>query len=231
MRKIWVFVFMVTAILLVGMSTAHMEGCGNHIPNENGWTRILDPTCMTEGIDEARCATCGYHYTKPVAKTGYHDYNNATCTAPQICKFGCGTTLGEPLGHQYSNATCQSYATCIRCDDTTGELGAHNYSPWSCTGPVSCTVCGTTIQNPGGHQYSPATCGSPATCTVCGTPSGSALGHDFEPATCQHPSTCSRCNATTGAALDHLFVNGRCVMCGRQEAVINGVEIPEPEIE
>ncbi|MBR6790823.1 MAG: N-acetylmuramoyl-L-alanine amidase family protein [Oscillospiraceae bacterium] len=30
-----------------------------------------------------------------------HDFAPATCEDPEICRFGCGTTRGEPAGHEY----------------------------------------------------------------------------------------------------------------------------------
>ena len=43
-----------------------------------------------------------------VIYTCYHRWNTTTCTTPKICSI-CGKTEGEPLGHQWIDATC----TCL----------------------------------------------------------------------------------------------------------------------
>ena len=53
--------------------------------------------------------------------THSHDYKNATCTEPQICKI-CGNTYGDELGHSYSN-NCDS--DCNICGET--RTIKHNY--------------------------------------------------------------------------------------------------------
>lgn len=163
------------------------------------WVITIYPTCedLGERVKVCTANNCSYHVREDLAVTGYCDYNPATCTAPQTCKW-CEGTTGYSLGHNYMSATCVAPETCTRCGATTGGLGSHDYMPESCTEPMTCVICGITIGNPGGHQYNSATCQKPATCRVCGY--------------------------TTGSKRDHNYVNNRCTMCGRQNVSINSSE-------
>ena len=55
---------------------------------------------------------------------------NATCTSPRVCK-SCGTTEGEPLGHEWEEATCTTPKTCQRCGDTKGKPLGHQPGSWT----------------------------------------------------------------------------------------------------
>lgn len=44
-----------------------------------------------------------------------HEWNPATCSQPKTCRL-CGTTDGEPLGHQYENVTCADPGICHNCN-------------------------------------------------------------------------------------------------------------------
>ncbi len=80
-----------------------------------------------------------------------HDWQDATCLAPEICSK-CGRTQGEALGHSWKNATCTSPETCSRCHEEKGD--------------------------PLGHDWQAATCTNPETCARCKKTQGTALGHD-----------------------------------------------------
>ena len=76
---------------------------------------------------------------------GYHDWAEATCTEPKICKI-CGKTEGEALGHNYEDmagtarvATCtepgkEADRRCSRCDEVTDgktiPASGHDWGEW-----------------------------------------------------------------------------------------------------
>ena len=106
---------------------------GEYVPNN-------DATCAHDGTKTGKCAVCGYLDIVPDVGTQLpHDWSDATCTKPQICK-SCGITEGNPLGHAvwYANGkepTCTevgwaAYEKCSRCKYSTFQqipaLG-HNF--------------------------------------------------------------------------------------------------------
>lgn len=64
---------------------------------------IKQATCTSTGTKEYRCS-CGESYTETIDRTS-HSYSSATCTSAKKCTV-CGATLGEPLGHSFSNGYC-----------------------------------------------------------------------------------------------------------------------------
>ena len=68
-----------------------------------------NPTCGSEGIRTYKCS-CGSSYTEAIAKSSSHDWEYATCTAPDTCKT-CGTTRGSAKGHNYGTYD----GKCYRC--------------------------------------------------------------------------------------------------------------------
>lgn len=92
-----------------------------------------------------------------------HQWEDATCTQPQICSE-CEETQGAPLGHTWQNATC--------------------------TQPQTCTVCGTIEAAALGHTWQDATCTQPQTCSVCKETMGDPLGHSVEKWTTAKEATC-----------------------------------------
>ena len=116
----------------------------------------------------AAAAVCGLLV---FAFLNFHDYSEATCTAPKTCKI-CRKTEGKALGHTWIDATCTEPETCSRCGETRGE--------------------------PNGHDWVEATCTTSKYCKVCKTIGGGALGHDVGQATYDKPGTCSRCGLEFG---------------------------------
>jgi len=166
----------------------------------------------------------------------YHDWQNATCTAPKTCS-ACGATEGEALGHSWAEASCTAPKTCSVCGATEGEALGHSWAEASCTAPKTCSVCGATEGEALGHSWAEASCTAPRTCTICGVTEGDVV-HSWVAATCTTPKTCSVCGATEGdvahnwvaatcttpetcsvcnkigrAALGHSYVKGVCSVC------------------
>jgi len=106
-----------------------------------------------------------------------HDWQVATCNAPQVCKV-CGTVTGEALGHKWEKATCTTPRTCSRCGEIEGqslsETKQHVWEPASCTSPKTCSVCGETEGKSLGHSYNDS-----GICKVCNATKeyGNAYGY------------------------------------------------------
>ncbi len=77
---------------------------------------------------------------EPVKPVHHHSYEGASCTEGGVCSCG---KVGDPLGHQMSEATCSQPATCSRCGQTEGEALTHEYKNGYCkyckdtNGPLS----------------------------------------------------------------------------------------------
>lgn len=55
----------------------------------------------------------------------FHEWTEATCETPITC-VKCGKAKGESLGHDWINATCTESKTCSRCKKTSGKPLGHN---------------------------------------------------------------------------------------------------------
>ena len=137
-----------------------------------------------------------------------HNYSAATCTTPATCSR-CFKTTGIALGHAWVGNICIEKTTCSRCYGESVPTG-HSFSTATCTTPKTCTRCSTTTGASLGHNYSAATCTTPKTCTRCSTTTGASLGHNYSAATCTTPKTCTRCSTTNGSALGHNWRNITC---------------------
>ena len=89
------------------------------------WTEtVTAPDCTEGGYTTFTCA-CGESYTDNETRALGHDWADATCKDPRICKR-CDTTEGKALGHNYNSVvteptkTEQGYTThtCTRCGDS-----------------------------------------------------------------------------------------------------------------
>ncbi len=87
-----------------------------------------------------------------------------------VALVGCGK-----CEHTFSEATCQTLATCTQCGETTGELAEHKWVEATCQAPKTCTVCGMTEGDVAAHDFAPATLLAPKTCYVCGATEGEPL--------------------------------------------------------
>ena len=84
----------------------------------------------------------------------HENWAEATCDEPRTC-VDCGTTEGEPLGHEWIEATCTKPKTCMRCGATEGEAIGHKAKGWSTpsvdivsateTSTLTCEVCGEVV--------------------------------------------------------------------------------------
>ena len=90
-----------------------------------------EATCTEPGKKTETCSVCGNTRTEEIPKTD-HDFQEATCTEPQICKK-CGMRQGEALGHIDAKATCTEAGVCSRCKKTVEEPLGHDYKNGVCT--------------------------------------------------------------------------------------------------
>ena len=141
-----------------------------------------------------------------------HSYSAATCTKAGTCE--CGKTYGDPLGHDFADATCTTPKVCNRCGVAEGQSLSHDYVSATCTAPKTCSRCDLVVGEALGHDFTAANCTNPEICKRCELAQGSALGHDFAEATCTEPETCKVCGATGGAAMGHTYADDTCIRCG-----------------
>ena len=141
-----------------------------------------------------------------------HEFSEATCTSPKICKE-CKETEGEVIEHDYVEATCEVPKTCSVCGNTEGEVLEHDYIDATCETPKTCGVCGNTEGEALEHNYVDATCKAPKTCSMCGNIEGEKLEHDYVEATCGSSKKCSLCGITEGSPLGHTTQIGLCTRC------------------
>lgn len=90
-----------------------------------------------------------------------HDWQAATCTAPETCA-GCGETQGEALGHIWEDATCVLPVTCGRCGETEGEPLGHVWGEANFQTAAVCEVCGESgdAPLPGWFEQNGIACGA-----------------------------------------------------------------------
>ncbi|MBE6559361.1 MAG: hypothetical protein E7661_10195 [Ruminococcaceae bacterium] len=141
-----------------------------------------------------------------------HSYSAATCTKAGTCE--CGKTYGDPLGHDFADATCTTPKVCNRCGVAEGQSLSHDYVSATCTAPKTCSRCDLVVGEALGHDFTAANCTNPEICKRCELAQGSALGHDFAEATCTEPETCKVCGATGSAAMGHTYTDDTCIRCG-----------------
>ncbi len=68
-----------------------------------------------------------------------HLFIAANCSTPATCS--CGETYGEPLGHNWQNATCDKPSRCTLCNETKGEPIGHNWIAATYSSPKTCSIC------------------------------------------------------------------------------------------
>ena len=66
---------------------------------------VTSPGCTAKGVNLYSCVHCDANYAEDIEELG-HDYINATCIAPKICKK-CNSTEGASLGHTTFIGTCK----------------------------------------------------------------------------------------------------------------------------
>ena len=161
---------------------------------------VTEPTCTTEGYTTYTCSACGDSYTDNTVAAIGHNWTEADCDSAKTCTV-CGATEGEALGHVWADADCDTAKTCTVCGQTTGNALGHNYVPHD-TQPT-CTTDGYTT----------------FTCTICGDSYLDgviiAQGHTWSDATCTTAKMCSVCGATKGEALGHSWNGYSCFECGQ----------------
>ena len=83
---------------------------------------------------QSKCRRCGYWVS---ASAMPHEFADATCSKPRICKY-CSLTRGTPTGeHVWWAATCKNPKMCKVCYKTEGKALGHT------TGNGMCTRCKT----------------------------------------------------------------------------------------
>ena len=106
--------------------------------------------------------------------------------------------------HEWSDATCDTLATCSKCGETTGGYAEHTWNEATCEAPKTCAVCGETEGEKADHTWGDWNIITDATCSKAGEQSKecSVCG---ETATEVIPATGAHADATS---------DGKCDGCG-----------------
>ena len=196
-------------------------------------TKVVVPTCSTEGYTLHTCYKCGYSYKSAFTAKLAHDYKETvvfpTCTAEgytdYVCRV-CGSRhqadFTEKLPHSITEYASNHDATCAHDGTKTGKCSNCGYLD---------IVPDIGTQLP--HDWADATCTKPQTCKSCGATEGAALGHAVWYANGKAPTCtdvgwaayekCSRCKYSTFQqipASGHDFINNRCANCGLWDGLI-----------
>lgn len=99
------------------------------------------------------------------------------------------------------------------------ECKHENCTDATCDTPAICLKCEEKVGSAIGHTWQDATCTEPKTCSVCKKTDGNDLGHTWQDATCKTPKTCSVCQKIEGAVIDHKYSDGKCSMCDAEDPV------------
>ena len=140
-----------------------------------------------------------------VAATCEKDGKTFDVCMTEGCSEGTRETIIPALGHDWTDADCDTPRTCETCGATGGEALGHDWAGADCNTPKTCKTCGVTDGDALGHDWADADCDTPKTCKTCGATDGGALGHDWVDADCETPETCDNCGATAGDALGHAY--------------------------
>ena len=128
-----------------GYTAYHCNVCGEDYKGET--IPALGHSYGTASCDEAAvCSVCGFDNN---GESIGHDWVEATCTDPKMCKReGCGVTEGEALGHKMTEGSCMAASTCERCGITEGEKATHVLTSTYESGVKTylCTNCGTSYK-------------------------------------------------------------------------------------
>lgn len=79
-----------------------------------------------------------------------HDWTEATCDSPATCKI-CKQEKGEPLGHDWSTPTCTQGKVCNLCGEVEEAAPGHEWIPATYDAPKECLNCGVTEGNVKGY--------------------------------------------------------------------------------
>ena len=230
MKKISVFLLLLTVLLVTGCSGNHThEYSDDWSSNEtehwhqavcehkeeisematHAWDNgviTVNPTEDAVGEKTYTCTVCGYSRTEEVEKLEHnHTWVNADCDTPKTCSV-CQATEGEALGHNWVNADCDTPKTCSVCQATEGEALGHSWVNADCDTPKTCSVCQETEGEALGHSYGTMLVkdetGHWYECS-CGNKKDFAEHTSSGQATEEHAEVCVICEYVINQALSH----------------------------
>lgn len=220
MKKIVAFAML--CCLLLTMCTFVVAEPEGH--NWDAGTWVETPTCKHTGQREYKCLNKGCTATKEeIVSKVPHSYRPATCERAEHCRWCDDKKEGsKKLGHDFPEAGCIEQK-CKRtdCKATIKRNGKHRFTEAKCETPATCTLCGIPNGAALGHNFTAATCKAPATCTRCNKTDGAKKAHVYFPATCTQLATCRHCGETTGTYKDHNFQNGKCTVCNKPQYALD----------
>ncbi|MBQ8289229.1 MAG: hypothetical protein IJX76_10795 [Clostridia bacterium] len=153
------------------------------------WYVLQSPTCSETGQRQRSCVNCAEKENEEL----------------------------DAVEHSGGNASCDTQAICVDCDQPYGDLTDHIWEDASCIVAKHCTVCSATEGSALDHTGGTASCDQKAICTRCGDEYGNLKDHKLVDATCTSAKYCSVCNETFGSELGHSYTGGECIRCGKSE--------------
>ena len=144
-----------------GYTTTTCQDCGKVVvstPVESQGhdyeSEVTPPTCIVDGYTTYTCSVCGDDYQEAGEEATGHSHESTvvepTCEdrGYTLYECSCGDNYMEDfqdeLGHDLSQATCTTPATCQRenCEHTEGEALGHSYGDWTVTKEATETEAG-----------------------------------------------------------------------------------------
>lgn len=121
---------------------------------QGAWETITQATCVSGGVKQVHCKTCGVLLESQTTPVAGHDIVKVEAKAPTCAETGYN-----------------AHERCSKCDyttqDTIAALPHTPGEPADCVNPQICTVCEAVIENAKGHVTS-VTPGYAPTCTKTG---------------------------------------------------------------
>ncbi len=178
--------------------------------------KIDNVECISDGFDGFKCASCGVYKGTTIFA---HDYKDATCTEPMICRReGCNKEYGYPNGHSWVAEVCEEHFVCDECGEVSEDILSHSFTDYVYNNDATCTVDGTktakcdrcdetdTLPYTLGHSFTNYVSDGNATCIADGTKTAkcdrcdetdtvndddSELGHSFTNYISNNDATCT----------------------------------------
>lgn len=107
--------------------------CTAHVPNENGWVTVKEPTCKEAGLKKTTCIKCNTPVEAVIPATGNHSYT--------VEIGGKAATCSE---NGYKVLKC---ATCVETTQTViPATGNHQAGEWTVVQEATALVAGKKVQ-------------------------------------------------------------------------------------
>ncbi|MBR5514639.1 MAG: C39 family peptidase [Clostridia bacterium] len=111
---------------------------------------LSEPSCT----EASSCTRCGIKFKLPLG----HYCKGLNCLSGGECERCKLNIEADPDAHDFLNATCQRPAMCKNCKASFGGISGHKYSAATCLAPEKCIYCYTTKGKSLGHTTNDGIC-------------------------------------------------------------------------